>query len=303
MDWIQLVIIVTTIVYLFSTASYFAYLFLQKPLLHRGGHLLLFAGFICHTVLIVTDIVQLGHMPVQNLHETLTFAGWALVGVFLLFQYKFQLRVLGVFAAPLATFIMILVSLTPSEPAPNVELFKSFWLISHVLFIFIGEAFFALACGLGILYLIQERAIKSKRPGFFFRRLPSLDMLDSGGYICIVSGFVLVSLGLITGIVYAKVIWGRFWSWDPKEVWSGITWLLYAVLIHERLAVGWRGRKSAIMAIVGFAAVVFTFLGVNFLFTGHHGRFTSVGVSEAGPPPWRELKVGHAGHITGRAES
>lgn len=155
-----------------------------------------------------------------------------------------------------------------------MELFNSAWLISHVVFIFVGDAFLALACGIGILYLIQERDIKSKRPGFFFRRLPSLEMLDNGGYICIASGFVLLTLGLITGIVYAKTVWGRFWSWDPKEVWSGITWLLYAALIHGRLAVGWRGRKSAVMAIVGFAATVFTFLGVNLLMSGHHGEFT-----------------------------
>lgn len=274
MDWTQLFIIAGTIVYLFSTACYFAYLFIQKSWLHRLGHRTLGGGFICHTALIVTGYIQSGHMPVQNLHETLTFAGWALVGVFLVFQFRFRLRVLGLFAAPLATLIMAVVSLTPSGPHPEAEVFKSFWLISHVLFIFAGDAFFALACGIGILYLIQERAIKSKRPGFFFRRLPSLDMLDSGGYICIVSGFVLLSLGLITGIVYAEAVWGRFWSWDPKEVWSGITWLLYAALIHGRLTVGWRGRKSAIMAIVGFGVVIFTFLGVNLLLSGHHGEFT-----------------------------
>jgi cytochrome c-type biogenesis protein CcsB len=99
-------------------------------------------------------------------------------------------------------------------------------------------------------------------------------MLDNTGYACIVVGFTMLSIGLITGFVYAKSIWGRFWGWDPKEVWSMITWFLYAALLHERLTVGWRGRKAAIMAIVGFAVVLFTFLGVNFLLYGHHGEFT-----------------------------
>jgi ABC-type transport system involved in cytochrome c biogenesis permease subunit len=115
---------------------------------------------------------------------------------------------------------------------------------------FSGEAAFALACGVGILYLVQENSIKKKKNRFVLKRLPSLDLLDSTGYGCIVLGFTMLTLGLITGLVYAKSIWGRFWSWDPKEVWSGISWLFYAVLLHERLTVGWRGRKSAIMAIV-----------------------------------------------------
>jgi len=83
-----------------------------------------------------------------------------------------------------------------------------------------------------------------------------------------------MTVGLITGFVYAKALWGKFWSWDPKEIWSGITWLLYAALLHERLAVGWRGKKSAVMAIIGFAFLLFTFLGVNFFLKGHHGEFT-----------------------------
>ena len=155
-------------------------------------------------------------------------------------------------------------------------LFKSIWLVLHVVVIFLGEAAFALACGTGILYLLQENAIKSKSRGsrFFFKRLPSLELLDSTGYHCIVAGFALLTFGLITGLVYAKTVWGRFWSWDPKEVWSMASWLLYAAVLHGRLASGWRGRRAAWMAIVGFIVLLFTFFGVNLLFEGHHGEFT-----------------------------
>jgi cytochrome c-type biogenesis protein CcsB len=146
--------------------------------------------------------------------------------------------------------------------------------VAHVTLIFFGEAAFALACGVGILYLLQENSIKTKKRRFFFKRLPSLDLLDSTGYACIVVGFTLLTVGLITGLIYAKSVWGRFWSWDPKEVWSGISWLFYAALLHERLTVGWRGRRSAIMAIIGFGVLVFTFLGVNLFMEGHHKEFT-----------------------------
>lgn len=101
-----------------------------------------------------------------------------------------------------------------------------------------------------------------------------MELLDHSGYACVVVGFTLLTIGLVTGMVYAKNVWGRFWTWDPKEVWSAVTWIFYAALLHERLTVGWRGRRAAIMAIVGFGVLLFTFLGVNFLLRGHHGQFT-----------------------------
>ena len=260
--------------YALSTAAYIAFLFMQKQALHRYGVWLLSAGFVVHTLSIAYATFASGHIPVNTLRDTLSFACWAVAGVFLLFYYRYRLKVMGIFAAPLTAATMALVAAMPATTIAAKPVLKSFWLVSHVTFIFIGEAGLALACGLGLLYLTQEKAIKSKKPGFFFRRLPSLEQLDTAGYGCILGGFVMMTLGLIMGLVYAKAVWGRFWSWDPKEVWSGITWLLYAAMIHMRLSVGWRGRRSAILAIIGFAVVLFTFLGVNLLLTGHHGEFT-----------------------------
>ena len=268
------VIVISIVLYMLSAAGYLAYLLLQKNALQRAGFFLLLAGFVCHTGAILLEMVRQGHIPVSNLHETLSFAGWAIAGVFIVLHYLYGLKILGVVAAPFVALIMVIVSLLPDEPAKTTAIFKSFWLVSHVTVIFIGEAAFALACGVGILYLTQENAIKTKQRRFFFKRLPSLDLLDSTGYACIVVGFTMLTLGLITGLVYAKSVWGRFWSWDPKEVWSGISWLFYAALLHERLTVGWRGRRSAIMAIVGFGVLLFTFLGVNFFMEGHHKGFT-----------------------------
>jgi cytochrome c-type biogenesis protein CcsB len=266
----------TLFLYILSTAGYIAYLFLQKAYLQRIGYALLFVGFLFHTLTIGYGFVESDHIPVGNLRETLCMAGWAVAGVFLIIQYRYNIKILGIYAAPFIAFTMVIVAQLPDEPTQTQTIFKSFWLISHVIVIFIGEAAFALACGIGLLYLLQENAIKTKRHRFFFKRLPSLDLLDTVGYACIVVGFTMLTLGLITGFVYAKSIWGRFWSWDPKEVWSGITWLFYAALLHERLAVGWRGRRSAIMAIIGFGVLIFTFLGVNLLLEGHHKDFTKV---------------------------
>jgi cytochrome c-type biogenesis protein CcsB len=270
----EIAIIIFILLYMLSAAGYFAYLFLQKDYLQKTGYFILLAGFFFHTAIIASGFIKTGHFPAQNLRETLMVAGWAIAGVFLIIQHRFNLKILGVFAAPLVVLVVIGAFLLPGETVQTTNIFKNFWLISHIITIFIGEASLALACGIGILYLMQERSIKNKVRGFFFKRLPSLELLDTTGYACIVVGFTMLTIGLITGLIYAKSVWGRFWGWDTKEVWAGITWVLYAVLLHERLAVGWRGRKAAIMAIVGFAVLLFTFFGVNFLLEGHHGVFT-----------------------------
>jgi cytochrome c-type biogenesis protein CcsB len=260
--------------YVISAAGYFAYLFFQKDVLYKIGFRLLTMGFVCHTTVITLKAIQFGGIPLTDFKDTLCLCGWAITGFFIGFQYKFNIKVLGVYAAPIAALIMFVATWLPSSSTSIQPVLKNVWLITHVAAVFIGDAAFALACGIAILYLTQERAIKTKRPGFFFKRLPSLELLDSTAHICIITGFTLLSLGLITGFIYAKAVWGKFWSWDPKEVWSCITWLLYASLLHGRITTGWRGRKSALMAIIGFALLMFTFLGVNFLLKGHHVEFT-----------------------------
>jgi cytochrome c-type biogenesis protein CcsB len=267
-------IISSIVLYLLSAAGYLAYFLLQRDYLQRAGFIVLIGGFIFHTASLGLDYLQQGHIPATNMRENLSLVGWAIAGVFILLSSRYHLKILGVYAAPFVALIMVIVSQLPDQPAQTTPLFKSFWLVAHVTVIFIGEAAFALACGVGLLYLIQENSIKTKKRRYFFKRLPSLELLDSTGYACIVVGFTLLTIGLITGLIYAKSVWGRFWSWDPKEVWSGIAWLFYAALLHERLAVGRRGRRSAIMAIVGFGMLLFTFLGVNLFMEGHHREFT-----------------------------
>ncbi len=271
----QILSVVAISFYLFSTGAYLAFLYRPREQFNTAGFALLATGFSVHTVLIAAGFVSRGHLPADSLAATLTLASWSVAGVFLFLQYRHKLKILGVFASPMAAAIMLVAHRTQgAAAAQSPELFKSFWLVFHVVAILIGEAALALACGVGVLYLLQEYAIKTKRHGFVFKRLPSLDLLDSTGNACIVFGFTLLTVGLITGFIYAKAVWHRFWGWDPKEVMSGISWLLYAALLHGRLTIGWRGRKAAIMAIIGFALILFTFLGVNFLFQGHHGEFT-----------------------------
>jgi cytochrome c-type biogenesis protein CcsB len=262
--------VITTLLYAVGTVGYLIYVVRTEKAIHRIAYGFLLAGFMCHTIGLAMLVGQIRQMPVTTLPQTFSLFAWAIVGSYLAFQLKFNIRILGTFVSPLAVVFMLLSSAIPGRVIPNSKLFKSFWLTLHVATMFIGMAIFALAFCAGIMYLLQERQIKSKSFGLLYRRLPSLEVLDSLNYVCLTFGFPLITIGLISGFVYAGAVWQSYWHWDPKEILSVVTWLIYAVLLHERLAVGWRGRRAAIMAIVGFSVILVTFVGTSMILEVHH---------------------------------
>ena len=262
--------VISTLLYAVGTVGYLIYVVRTEKAIHRIAYGFLLAGFLCHTIGLAMLVGQIRQMPVTTLPQTFSLFAWAIVGSYLAFQLKFNIRILGTFVSPLAVVFMLLSSAIPGRVIPNSKLFKSFWLTLHVATMFIGMAIFALAFCAGIMYLLQERQIKSKSFGLLYRRLPSLEVLDSLNYVCLTFGFPLITIGLISGFVYAGAVWQSYWHWDPKEILSVVTWLIYAVLLHERLAVGWRGRRAAIMAIVGFSVILVTFVGTSMILEVHH---------------------------------
>jgi cytochrome c-type biogenesis protein CcsB len=259
-----------TLLYGVGTVGYLIYILRTDTAIHRIAYTFLLAGFLSHTLSLMLLAGHIRQMPVTTLPQTFSLFAWAVVGSYLVFQLKFNIRVLGTFVSPLAVVFMLLSSAIPSRVIPSSQLFKSFWLTLHVATVFIGMAIFSLAFCAGIMYLLQERQIKSKNFGLLYRRLPSLEMLDSLNYVCLTFGFPLITIGLISGFVYAGAVWRSFWHWDPKEILSVVTWLIYAVLLHERLAVGWRGRRAAIMAIIGFGVILAAFVGTTVILEVHH---------------------------------
>jgi len=166
--------------------------------------------------------------------------------------------------------LMIGGTVAPRQPVAINPVLDSWWFPIHVTLAFLGHAIFAVAGIAGIMYLLQERMLKSKKFSALFYRLPSLDVLDSINYKCLTFGFPLMTMGIISGAIWANSAWGGYWRWDPKETWALITWFLYAALLHGRLTVGWRGRRAAIFAIIGFLSLLFTFFGVNLFLSGVH---------------------------------
>ena len=260
----------TLFLYITATAGFLLFIIKRNKWLGLWSQRVLFGGFLIHSLYLVLCYYKLGAIPALNIKASLSFYAWAIIAAYITFHIKFKITVLGSFIVPFTAFLMIISSTIPISAVKVVPMFKGFWFPVHVVTAFLGDAIFAVACMAGIMYLIQERQIKSKRPGPFFARLPSLNILDSLNYHAITYGFFLLTIGMITGSILAQGSHGSYWLWDPKEVWSLITWLCYAALLHQRLAVGWRGRRSAIMSIGCFLVLIFTFVGVNFLMEGYH---------------------------------
>ncbi len=236
---------------------------------NRILHGLAVTGFVLHTCNIVMSISS-GHLPVTNMHEASSFFSWCIVLLFFYIEYRYKIGLLGAFIMPVVFVLMLSSSVLPREIHPVSPVLKSYWLGIHTALAFLGDAAFAMAAGIGIMYLVQEHFVKTKRLGNLFRRLPSLQILDEVNYKLITLGFPLLTLAILTGALWAESAWGSYWRWDPKEVWSLITWLIYALVLHVRLTAGWRGKKAAILSIIGFCAVLFTFFGVNLLLKGLH---------------------------------
>jgi len=260
----------TAVFYLAGAALYLYFIFKLNERSARFGRMFLLVGAVLHGAGFVARYIAAGYTPITSLFESLSFSAFAIVCVFLAFELRYNLRVLGAFVAPLAFLFSLFASFLPAEVRTLPPALNSNWLPVHVMVLFFGYAVFAVMFGAGIMYLLMERELKTKKLGPVFKRLPSLDVLDDINYRCLQIGFPLLTLGIITGSIWAEYAWGSYWSWDPKEVWSLITWFFYAALLHGRLTVGWRGRKAAILAIVGFCSILFTFLGVNLLLPGLH---------------------------------
>ena len=260
----------TLLFYLVATLAYLAGIITRRPGAATAGRWLMRGGFVVHCATLATRYLVIGQTPVTNLHESLSFFAWCVVGIFLLFDLRYPLSVLGAFLSPLALLLMLIGSAAPMEPQQLNPILDSWWFPVHVTLAFLGNAVFAVAFIAGVMYLLQERMLKSKKFSGLFFRLPSLDTLDSINYRCLTLGFPLMTMGIVSGAVWANSALGSYWRWDPKETWALITWVLYAALLHGRLAIGWRGRKAALLAIIGFLCLLFTFIGVNLLLSGFH---------------------------------
>lgn len=259
----------TFICYLLSLIFYFSSLFTRKERLNRTGSVIALFGFLIHNLALIFRTIESGHAPFTNMYESLSFFAWSIVLAMLVAEKVFRFSRLNAYLMLLVIGLMALASspLMPKEATPLVPALQSYWLWLHVSVTLLGEAFFAVAFVASILYLV---AANKEEKGQSLSSLSS-EKLDSLSYRALAVGFPLFTLGgLVFGMVWANVAWGRYWAWDPKEVWSLITWFFYALYFHTRIVMGWKGKRSAWIAIIGFLAALFTYFGVNYLLSGLH---------------------------------
>lgn len=270
---------VTTLSYMVSMLIFFTFLATKNKNIGLAGSIAAYFGFIVQTVAILlrwkeSYAMGHGHAPLSNLYESVVFFSWTIILIYGLIELKYKYRVIGAFVVPFALLGMTWAQLgLNSGIEPLVPALQSNWLLYHVVTCFLGYAAFAVACGISIMYLIKEKQEQSSGDapaGGVFAMFPSVRILDDLNYKAIMIGFPLLTLGIVTGAAWANYAWGTYWSWDPKETWSLIVWFIYAAFLHARITRGWVGRRAAILSIIGFAATIFCYLGVNLFLSGLH---------------------------------
>jgi cytochrome c-type biogenesis protein CcsB len=241
--------------------------------LARSASLFLGAGAALQSVDLVLRGVAAGNVPVTDFGQALVFLAWLTAIAGLVLIVRFRMPVIGVFVAPIVIVALGIGAATMSHSRLAIpQSLRSAWLPVHVTFALLGYALFVLAAIVSLVYLVYERRLKAKRPLLpADERTPSLEKLDRINYRLLGWGFLMLSLAIVTGALWADATWGHFWSWEPAESWTLVIWFLYAGLLESRLAVGWRGRRAATLTIAVFTVLVGSFVGVSLLATGKHG--------------------------------
>jgi cytochrome c-type biogenesis protein CcsB len=231
-------------------------------------------AFGLHLASVVARGVSAGRPPWGNMFEFSVTGSLAVTGVFLVLLARRDVRYLGVFVMlPVLLTLGMAVAVLDTESAQLVPALKSVWLVIHVSAAMIASGILTIGFAQTICYLVQERRERTpaeQRSASFMDRLPSAAVLDRSAYRMHAFAFPIWTFAVIAGAIWAENAWGRYWGWDPKETWAFITWMVYACYLHARATAGWRGRKAAYVALLGYSTFLFNYLVVNIWLVGFH---------------------------------
>ena len=245
-----------------------AYLVQRHELVHRLAVLSMLAGWGAHTVALIVRAVELGAPPLGSLSDAISVGVWVVVVLEIMIEQRTGLRVLGAFVLPIVV-LLSLKALT-TRPASLAPALASAWIWIHIALAMVGFAAFVFNFVGALMYLLQERQLKTKRPGAFYYRLPALETLDRLTFRTLALGFPFLTVGLLLGAIYARTAWGSALAFDPLAFFSLVAWVIYAGNLAGRAAAGWHGRRAAYFAIFGFAALALT-LSAGLFLPGRHG--------------------------------
>lgn len=256
--------------YMIGTLAGAANLVRPGELQRRLTSAVLGLGFAFQAAAIGVRSFELGTLAVRSFAEQIAFFSCLVAAVYLATQLRYRLAVLGAVVGPIG-FVGALVALVAHGGTADVPAaLRSPWLPVHVTLAFLGNAAFAFAFLVSLIYLWEERKLKVHKVDVRAHGLPSLETLDRANYRCLTWGFALLTLSIVSGVLWAELSFGRLWSWEPRTIWTTVIWILYALLLHGRVTVGWGGRRAATFTILGFGVLFVSFIGVNMLSPGRH---------------------------------
>ena len=261
---------VTLVIYSLAVGGYIYSIVFKNPRPLPKLTLLIAVGLITHSVAIGARYLEIGHLPWAGDYESALMGGWFITAATLLVVWQNRaLQGLATATAPLVIFMMGYGVMRNPTLSPMAASLKSYWLYIHVYFAWLAFGAYALAMASGVLYLLKRRDASNP----VFERFPSLQGLDELIFRFVVFGFITDTLMISTGAIWAKDLWGSYWSWDPVETWSMISWITYGIAIHLRVTFGWRDTRLACLVIAALSTVIISFFGVNFVVSSSQHMF------------------------------
>ena len=255
------------LLYFASMLLFFLFFAMQKERLAAVAAVLQTIGLVLHTAALIVRGIGAGRFPMTNQYEFATSFAWGLSLVCLYFIYRHKFRVLGTFATPVIFLVIGYAAMQSKDVHELMPALRSYWLGFHVSTAIIAYGAFGVSFAVSLIYLIREKLPSS---AFLSKHVPGSEKLDMLSYRAASLGFLFLTFTIITGSIWAERAWGSYWSWDPKETWSLVTWIIYAIYLHLRIRRGWKDRSAAIFAVIGFICVIFTYICVNTLLPGIH---------------------------------
>ena len=275
----SILFLVTLAAYFVTMLLYFLYVAIKKPALSKLAIRVQIFTLLVHTAAIVLRGIAMGRLPMANQYEFSTAFSWALALVSLIFILKFNFPVLGAFSSPVTLLLAVyagvqklnelrVIAANGVDSIRNLmPALRSSWLGIHVSTVIVAYGAFGVSFVLSIIFLLRDRM---KENGFWDTHIPKKEALDTISYRCVSLGMMFLTVTIGIGGIWAENAWGSYWSWDPKETWALVTWVIYLVYLHLRIRRGWNGKAAAIFGTVGFICVLFTYIGVNTLLPGLH---------------------------------
>ncbi len=256
---------ITLMFYAVATGGYIYAIVFKNERVMPKLLLLIGIGVLFHSVAIVSRTVAQGHFPWSSDYENGLMGGWFIVISTLYVAWRQKpLRILGAVTLPAALLIMGYGVMRNPTLEPMSATLKSFWLYIHVFFAWLSFGAYALAMAAGVLYLLRERFTKKEGPEMgLYEQFPPQERLDELIFKYLVFGFINNAVMIAAGAIWAKDLWGNYWSWDPVETWSLVSWLMYGIAIHLRITMGWRGSRFAWLAVIALSTVIINFFGVT----------------------------------------